>query len=78
MLSSLKPIVEPAATLTVAEAAPGETLQRMFGEVTLSTGELLIGWRTAAVEVVLPAIKVFQMSKFVKGQRRVWLKGRQN
>jgi hypothetical protein len=34
----------------------------MSGEVTSVTGELFTGWRTAAVEVVLPATSVVQMS----------------
>jgi hypothetical protein len=62
-LSSLKPIVLPAATETVSVAAPGVLLHVMSPDVADSTGELLSGWRTAAVEVVEPAINVVQTSK---------------
>lgn len=61
-MSSLKPMVLPAATETVWVAAPGLTLHRTSLVVTEVTGELLTGRRTAAVEVVLPAIRVVQMS----------------
>lgn len=61
MLSSLKPIVLPAATDTVSVAGVGLTLQRMSLEVTSVTGELLRGIRIAALEVVLPAMRVFQI-----------------
>lgn len=54
--------MDPAATETVAVAAPGLVLQVIPASVTLVTGELLTGWRTAAIEVVDPAIRVFQMS----------------
>lgn len=63
VLSSWKPIVLPEATETVAVAAPGLTLHLTSFEVTLVTGELLTGIRTAAVDVVLPAIRLYQMSK---------------
>lgn len=65
-MSSLKPMVLPEATETVSVAAPGLTLQVMSPEVTDVTGELLTGKRTAAVEVVLPAISVVQISAIVK------------
>lgn len=51
----------PAATDTVSVAGLF-MLHVISGEVTDVTGELLTGWRTAVVEIVLPAIKVFQMS----------------
>jgi hypothetical protein len=60
VLSSLKPMVEPAATLTVAVAAV-LVLQMKLLAVGDVTGELFTGWRTAAVEVVLPAMSVVQM-----------------
>lgn len=53
----------PAATLTVAVAWPGLTLQVKSLEEADVTGLLLIGLRTAALLVVLPAIKVDQISK---------------
>ena len=62
-MSSMKPTVDPEATSTVSVAAPGSTLQVMSGEVTSVTGELLTGCRTAAVDVVLPAMSVVQMSR---------------
>jgi hypothetical protein len=55
-------MVLPEAIETVAVAAPGFTLHLISLEVTLVTGELDTGRRTAAVEVVLPAIRVVQMS----------------
>lgn len=55
--------VDPAATLTVAVAAPGVTLQVRSEEVADVTGLLLMGRRTAAELVVLPAIRVVQMSR---------------
>lgn len=63
VLSSLKPTVEPGATSTVVLPGPVLMLQRISLEVTEVTGELLTGWRTAAVEVVPSAIKVVQMSE---------------
>lgn len=62
VLSSLKPMVLPAGTETVSVAGDGVWLQVMSGEVTDVTGELFSGVRTAAVDVVLPAISVVQMS----------------
>lgn len=58
-------MVEPGETSMVALAAPGLTLQRISLEVTEVTGELLTGWRTAAVDEVPPAMRVFQMSGMV-------------
>lgn len=58
----MKPMVLPAATETVSVAAPGLTLHVTSLEVTDVTGELLTGWRTAAVEVVSPAMRVDQIS----------------
>lgn len=55
-------MVLPEATETVAVAAVGLTLHRMFVDVALSTGELLRGFRTAAVDMVPPAIRLYQMS----------------
>lgn len=55
-------MVEPDATETVSVAAPGLTLQRTSLEVTEVTGELLMGWRTAVLDWVLPATRVDQMS----------------
>ena len=46
----MNPTVEPAATVTVSEAAPGETLQVMSAEVTSVTGELFCEDRSVAVE----------------------------
>lgn len=56
-------MVLPDATDTVAVAAEGLVLHLTSFEVTLVTGELLIGFRTAAVEVVLPAIRLYQISE---------------
>jgi hypothetical protein len=57
----LKPRVLPAATETVADA--GEfVLHLKLDAVVDVTGLLLTGWRTAAVEVVEPAMSVVQMS----------------
>ena len=67
MLSSSKPIVLPAATETVSVAGVF-MLHVISGEVTEVTGELLTGVRTAAVEVVLPAIKVVQISVGTPGE----------
>lgn len=63
-------MVLPAATLTVCVAGV-LMLQRMLGEVTSSTGELLMGWRTAAVDWVFPAMSVCQMSSFAADFIRV-------
>jgi hypothetical protein len=63
VLSRLNPIEEPAATVTVSEAGRGDLLQVISGEVTLSTGELFNGWRTAAVDCCPPATTVVQMSE---------------
>jgi hypothetical protein len=71
VLSNVKPTVLPAGTLTVAVAGVF-MLQVISGEVTSVTGELLVGRRTAAPEVVLPAIRVVQMSGVLRsaGLRR--------
>lgn len=62
MLSNWKPIELPAATEKVAVAGMGLTLHRRFVDVALSTGELLSGLRTAAVEEVPPARRLYQIS----------------
>jgi hypothetical protein len=54
--------VLPAETETVLVAAEGLTLHRMFADVALSTGELLMGLRTAVFEVVPPAMRLYQIS----------------
>ena len=54
--------MDPAATVTVCVAADGDLLQVTSPELTFSTGELFIGWRTAALDVVPPAISVVHMS----------------
>lgn len=51
VLSKMNPIVEPAATGTVSEAGWGFTLQVISPDTTEVTGELLLGRRTAPVEV---------------------------
>lgn len=61
-MSNWKPIELPAATETVAVAGMGLTLHRRFVDVALSTGELLRGLRTAAVEEVPPARRLYQIS----------------
>ena len=57
----------PAATETVSVSGVF-MLHEISGEVTEVTGELLTGVRTAAVEVVLPAIKVVQISVGTPGE----------
>lgn len=54
-------MVATATTSTVSVAGVGLTLQIMSGEVTEIIGELLSGIRTAAEEVVLSAIRAFQI-----------------
>jgi hypothetical protein len=79
VLSNWKPIVLPEATETVAVAAPGVVLHLTSFEVTLVTGELLIGMRTAAVDVVLPAIRLCQMSERIElSERPKWEGGNTN
>lgn len=63
MLSSLKPTVDPAVTFTVCVAGVPMVLHTKLAAVGDVTGELFTGWRTAAVEDVLPAISVVQMSE---------------
>lgn len=55
-------MVLPAETLTVWDADPGFVLHLASLPVPEVTGELFTGWRTAAVEVVLPAMRVVQIS----------------
>ena len=61
-MSSLKPTVEPAATATVCVAGVAMVLHMKLLAVGAVTGELFKGWRTAAVDVVLPAMSVVQMA----------------
>lgn len=66
VLSNLNPIVEPAGIGIVSEAGLGFALQVISPDVTEVTGELLLGRRTAPVEVWFPAMRVDHMSISVR------------